>query len=350
MRLYGTLIAGVLFLSFFFTACGEQDQTKETVPQTDCEKAGYKGRVKEVSLQRYFASDEEGEEWYSTLGPTLTLFNEDGSLKEKKSYSNLDVIMYGYSYEYEGGKLVRAISLSESLAPESIFYTYDEAGNLIEKKIVTLEVEEGNEKVTDHIVYTYDKKNRLIEERILEYGGYEYSYPKSKMYRYDEADRKIEEIIHNVLEDGESFADTITWKYDKKGRLLEELYLVGISDEYPNSLQTYLYDEHGNKKEIKYSQEGKELYSIFYSYVYENGRIKEETEETPDGEKNVTTYDEHGNILLQLSYNQGGEITSKIEYVYDAKGNVIKNIFSTPDDNGILREMTVDEITISYYD
>lgn len=350
MKWYNTLMVSLLLSAFGFTACGKKSSATEEKAQTDCEKAGYKGKVKEVRMSRYFAPTEDEEDWYTTLGPVVTIFNEDGSLKEEKSYSNLDVVMYGDSLEYKDGKLVRKVSLSESLDPEETLYAYDNAGNLIEKKTITREMPEEEGRVTEHILYSYDGENRLIKKSSIVYEGYEDPYATEIRYTYDAAGRKIEEHIRYALSESKPSTDVITWKYDAKGQLSERFYKTERSEEFGNTLDRYEYDEHGNMTKSVCFSDGKELYSYTYSYVYKNGRIIEKTQQTSEGSKIVSSYDENGNPVWEQTYGLDGVLLSRIEYVCDAKGNIIKSSLFSLDDRGVLCETTREEWIISYYE
>jgi len=181
-------------------------------------------------------------------------------------------------HEYdENGRLAREWRFYLEGEPDEISYTYDNEGNMVERRLVDSDGEEGEK----HI-WQYSSGLLTKEEAWNEYGD----KILLKTYEYDE-ERRPGEICEISYSDGlESKMVTIfndkghvetEKRYDVRGRLVAR--------------NTYTYDEQGNALNIEEeSVNGKTLMKF--------------------------SYDEHGNNVLQEEFDAQGELISMVKRNY----------------------------------
>lgn len=88
----------------------------------------------------------------------------------------------------------------------------------------------------------------------------------------------------------------------------------------------YTYDKSNNVLSETVKTNGKVILKTTNSY-FENGDIKTKNQKLDTGRKAKTTYDKHGNILLNVITDSEGRTTSnEYKYTYDNKGNILKCI------------------------
>jgi len=123
-----------------------------------------------------------------------------------------------------------------------------------------------------------------------------------------------------VMEEGET-VKRHRYKTDEKGNVVE----AEVTDEEESYKLVNRYDDKGNRiKQLKYDDTGKLVEKHEFRYDDE-GRMTEVTDENIYG-KTITfiTYDEHGNAVKQKEMNGHGEMNHELERDYDADGNVIE--------------------------
>lgn len=246
-------------------------------------------------------------------------------------------------------------------------YIYDQAYNLTEENCIWADGSNG-----DKTCYRYDEHNNLIEEYVIRVDG---SNGDKTCYRYDEHNNLIEEYIiradgtqgtkyiysyddrGNLVEEQGIYADGRTWRnsytYDSNDHLVAQLAVS------PKDEEQYFFDEDGNIIKtvtlkyytndsgwyLKYNYENDRLIDIVwytdseevyqrrvYSYDETGSNVRIDYEYTTDQSKMYdayTTYtlqffDENGNIIKKVSYDQNNLELYGEEYVYDAQGNITK--------------------------
>ena len=147
-------------------------------------------------------------------------YDEQGNLTEKKIYVFNTPLLEENSlprqtirYEYDNGKLLREISASAVDCPcnknYEIQYSYDSLGRLTDK--LKLYGDDFNLKQNTH--YVYDEEGRLLEEIItdsdLPHNNAHYRYV------YDSTGRKAGRYIYSA--EDEAFVLEQTYRYDKYG-------------------------------------------------------------------------------------------------------------------------------------
>jgi len=128
----------------------------------------------------------------------------------------------------------------------------------------------------------------------------------------------------------------IEYLFDSKGNIVKEYQQVkGQTDSlYYISERKYLYNEKGKLmqkifKEGDFSQKYNNQYKYIYytNYIYDDkNRLIEEEECTSDllkGEKVIYNYDEYGNIIEKISFNDKNKIFYKEIYEYNTENRKI---------------------------
>ena len=128
----------------------------------------------------------------------------------------------------------------------------------------------------------------------------------------------------------------IEYLFDPKGNIVKEYQQVkGQTDSlYYISERKYLYNEKGKLiqkifKEGDFPQKDNNQYKYIYytNYIYDDrNRLIEEEECTSDllkGEKVIYTYDEYGNIIEKISFNDKNKFFYKEMYEYNAENRKI---------------------------
>jgi hypothetical protein len=151
-------------------------------------------------------------------------------------------------------------------------------------------------------------------------------------YKLDKNGYVIEQDNH--LEDGGIYSKSKI-KYDAKGNMIE-LCEYG-ADEALTSKNTYKYDDQGSQVEtVHYKPNGSIDYSSKSKYVYDiKGNLVEKANYTMDDKlttKLTYVYDERGNKIEQALYNSEGGLMSRSTHQYDKVNNEIEAY--TYDGNG----------------
>jgi len=128
----------------------------------------------------------------------------------------------------------------------------------------------------------------------------------------------------------------IEYLFDSKGNIVKEYQQVkGQTDSlYYISERKYLYNEKGKLmqkifKEGDFTQKDNNQYKYIYytNYIYDDkNRLIEEEECASDllkGEKIIYTYDEYGNIIEKISFNDRNKIFYKEIYEYNTENRKI---------------------------
>ena len=210
-------------------------------------------------------------------------------------------------------------------------YVYDDKGHLIGE-----ETYDDSDDLEEKLSYERDGNGRLIKEYVHYLDGakdtilYKYNDDGKLVYKVlndEDGDLEKEEKIEyfggfivgeEVIEDGELVRKN-KFTIDEKGNVLKAE--VKTEDEEFRLVNEY--DENGNRiKQLKYDNSDKLVEKHEYKYDG-NNRMIETMEENPY--KKTTTilgYDEHGNPTTQKEVNRDGSTNHELERDYDEDGNV----------------------------
>lgn len=181
-----------------------------------------------------------------------------------------------FDYDYLNGRPVKKGTRSLSIK-------FDNNGNKIEEIGYKL-----NGSVHYVQSYVYDNRSRMIE--YAKYIGNREKLEYKITIKYNSAGQKLNETGFNGTE---AFRNAYT--YDGNGKLTEITYYIGNKVDEKRKLS---YD--GNNTEINvFNGAGVHLYRL------------------------VDTHDSRNNLIQELQYDNKNNLTRKMVYRYDAKGNQI---------------------------
>jgi YD repeat-containing protein len=215
-------------------------------------------------------------------------YNEQGKVVEELIYFDDDELAETHRYEYgENGKVKTESIAYQDGSADSVHYTYDAAGNLLERK----QVDEDGE-IESLEVYQYNGE-LLLQESI--YNG-DKELISDARHSYDEK--------NNVVE-------TIAWTLERD----EQLRTV------------YEYDEKGNRDCIEYYNGAGQIVAR-NSYTFdEQGYLTEMIEEDTMSTKTTKFQnDAEGRVLLQEEFNEKEELNHRIERTFNEDGELIESL------------------------
>ncbi|MDR3247049.1 MAG: hypothetical protein LBT50_11550 [Prevotellaceae bacterium] len=187
--------------------------------------------------------------------------------------------------------------------------SYDKSGNIVSESKETPTVK-GNFTTK----YKYDSEKRLSKKEITSNGRIISTY----IYRYDDKGNAVEKEIQKKLGLLDINNEKFECKYDENNRLIEEIHLDG---------------EKYNKTEYKYNEKGQIIRRVEYN---ERGGITYESD---------YVYDELDNISSETAaYRGNNTFNYSYVYEYDNQGNWI-NKRSLSNDKTFSLQIRV----ISYY-
>jgi len=164
----------------------------------------------------------------------------------------------------------------------------------------------------DRIDYAYDEKGRIFKkERFDEDGELE----SAEHFEY-ENDHLIRETVLNA--EGETSSETL-YTYDENANLTEVM-----SDNPEEEIwfrKVYRYDEAGHRLSVTtFNREGDPVQRVSFEND-EKGRPTQIIEENRRQKNTVQMeYDERGEILFQEEKDLNGEVTNRIERIFDQEG------------------------------
>lgn len=263
--------------------------------------------------------------------------------------------VYSRTYDDKGNLLTDTFASNDGKGGHGSSFTYDAAGNMLTHDTY-------DNYATGHAEFTYDAAGRKVAETFSNSEGY---YATTE-YIYREDGLLAEWLFHyNKTE------DRTTYTYDDKGNLLKKQEIITIGGkQVQENVVEWTYDESGNKlsetnsggfrSEWTYDDRGNVLSGtdldndgnirrgvlyeyddqnrVFIEYPFENDP-KKPTEKfiyeydeagklmvkylcTPNSSRlNASgfcryTYDEHGNLLSEITTKKDGTEVSRIEYTY----------------------------------
>lgn len=230
-----------------------------------------------VVLELKFNADQKLEDKY------VNKYNEAGILIEEKHYLSYKDLAEHKTYELdESGKVLKAFKHYNDGSKDTIDYSYDSNGNLIER-------------------ITIDSYDEVEAKDVFEYEGQ--NLIKKETYEYDELTSK------------ETFA------YDPDGNVVEESSWT----EEESNRRSNTYNENGKiEKMLFYNKKDELVAKTTYSYNAE-GKIIGVAEETPYGNSStIITYDKKGNAIEQIEKNEQGEINNSAIRKFNDNNDVVE--------------------------
>lgn len=230
-----------------------------------------------VVLELKFNSDQKLEDKFEKK------YNDAGILIEEKHYISYKDLAEHKTFEVDkDGKVHKAYNHYNDGSKDTINYTYDKNGNLIE--MITID---SYDEVEAKDMFEYDGKNLI----------------KKETYEYDELTSKD------------------TYEYDPDGNVVEESSWT----EEENNRRSNVYNKNGKiEKVLFYNKKDELVAKTIYSYD-DKDRIVGVTEETPYGNSStVITYDEKGNAIEQIEKNDQGEINNSAIRKFNENNDILE--------------------------
>lgn len=316
--------------------------------RTDREKHGLVGPVKSVRVEIAQFEEQGGQlteqPWFSH---TIT-FNQDGWLIEQVT-RNPDGSEWRTANDYsDSGKLLatRSFDPSDALSGE-VRYIYDDEGKLVAEQHTT-----GDGKVTTPTTYAYDGGKVKIQELdftgetniLIGIGGTSTSISAAEAKRveslYDDRGEAVEVKVFNT--DG-ALVSRLEITRDARGNPLEETQYAGdvvpfgpcASDSCSTEEMAALTEEQKAEfvSEIaRMFSSGTAMFRHTHRYDGEGRLIESKlTMMGMEATRQTFAYDEAGNKVEEVSYNEDGTLGSKAVFAreYDEHSNWTKELVST---------------------
>lgn len=206
------------------------------------------------------------------------------------------------------GRLVKEVFTNNEGYSATTQYTYGPYGGLVEKSTVSGKNE-------DRTVYTFDEKGRVVVEEQILTTGTKVTKPYRFEYTYDENGNKASRKEYRM----ENLYLQEQWTYDDLGNVLS--HRVYDSKDREQEAVEYLYFPDGKLDQETFYRGASSVSANYYIYD-EAGRVIKKATGTPyekfiDVRQNVLyTYDEHGNLLTEVTAKKDGTELSRREYTY----------------------------------
>ena len=247
----------------------------------------------------------------SLLRQDIRTYDKDGNLLSIQKASSLGTILENREYTYDRGSLTKIVETDgQRNVKETRTYEYDSNGKETASR---LDRSDGsftewtyNEWEKTKTQHTYDKKGQL--ERWYE-------------YTYDSEGNRLGTITHKA--DG-SVENTSQSVYNPEGNLIREEWFTPEGNLSYTMTYQYINGEIsiGNRYETpSYVSDSETVTDITGTYVLDFDYAVSYYSDTPSHTNSITTYNELGNSLERISYNQDGTISNMSQYKYDAFGN-----------------------------
>lgn len=355
IRLWKKLFLMTLVLLFLLPGCGQKREDTVTVY---CLKEIDNG----VSKQEYMY-DEAGnvlEYYHSGTGRTVCTYDDQNNTLTSDYYLDSLIESTVYTYDESGRMLTKTVT--DQSGVHEYTYAYDEMGNLCSetsatpyqpyKKTVYSNIYSEDGALVQSVATSYDrldaKTGKQVETFDLEgrlitkehYSGND-SIPIETFQRvYDSNGRCLSESNYR---DGELLTRKL-YTYSSRGNLLEVRDDPEIEKEFIYRTE-YTYNEKGNtisEKEYFSYKGNREKFNKHFTYSYDKegnlleksqlspndgivlnsttwtydkaGNVRSETHKPSKDHTQVSTYDEHGNLIsYEWSHSNGA---AKITYHY----------------------------------
>lgn len=329
----------VLAAFIFLVSCKKEHQESEQISAIDWDTYQLKDKVDQVIIQyQYEIRDLESlpfrvmKERNETLTfnaqgqlTSSTLYNEDGSIFEKRLFQGKNKLME--YQQYLDGKLFFKTTYTWENENNTIIVKRDAQGNILDKIVQMFRNDQmvekknfgaGGDQMNQKTEYTYDKNGLKIEEKKYDHTSNLKTHSK---FIYN---NKKQLVMEATSDSKGSYTIEIHYTYDDSGRL------IGIKN-FSNSSNKPDYEEIKN-----YDDAGLLTYSKHIDYNSNETLLEMYSYDT---EKRVTETKTYINEILKTSvenrYNDEGLLTeTKIisgnltnytirEYTIDEKGNWI---------------------------
>ena len=225
-------------------------------------------------------------------------YNEDGEVEEK----------YMNKYDSDGRLLEEITYLGEHDVAEHKTYERNEEG------LITCSYKHYQDGEKDTIHYTRDSAGNLIEKITIDSFNEEEAREVIEYENNKVTNRKVIEYDELMLEE--------SYSYDDEGHLVSH---SKWSIEYEDFRFLNEFDTKGNLiKALRHNLKGDLVSKVVYTY---NGdKLTRIQDESQRGETTTTlTYDENDNPVEQVELNKQGEINNRAIRKYNPNGDVIES-------------------------
>jgi hypothetical protein len=204
MMRYSTIIVGLAVLCL----CAPLAAAK-TVQKTDRDRAGFHGPVNMVVTEQEITDAEGDAAQMRRIKISDDTYDKAGNLTEDKLYMSSDIIKVRTPQRVDAN----TVTFRSEMGNSTERYTFDKAGNLIEKSVTY--GDDPNAKADETIRYAYDKKGWVTQE-------------------------------DSLAEDG-SVMSSVVYTRDAKGNVVGvEMRAKDAQAPYPTLIYTYEFDKQGN--------------------------------------------------------------------------------------------------------
>lgn len=314
--------------------------------KTDWEEEGLQGKVKKYELYTYrFISDSVSFDAFMRAF-YLCGFDADRMLRFADSIKTDKTKQYYHEYKYDS--LGNRIEVFSNGKVTRYLNEYGNQGHLLRKKEIKEidivpdetfdDIEWPLDVHSDTVFYTYDEAGRLLEERFLD----NMMHRRTIQWVYDMEGRLSEYIMKDLDQDDDSILFHLIHEYDKRGVLRKTEYLGAMSSGCRK------YDSRGNFTYFREEKDGLDESGLFksmtrnrYKYDRNDSIIREVSKTTrwygsPKHKGSVSqiksksdrrvSRNADGVPIEEISiYNHNNSITT-IKLKFDELGRVIEEV------------------------
>ena len=255
--------------------------------------------IKQVQPESYDADSDDGNGYryaYDACGRMTEVQDPEGNILHTYEYNGHGQILREvdgegkevlYTYNDLGWKIREQIKVQETdpALYRVIAYTYDSQGNKVEEAYGQQEVERDGEPDGWHrIHFSYDKNNHL--NVVKDDFGAKMRYDYDCLGNVTLEERAIADGVHSVIH----------YAYNKNGWLVQRTEEIQGNGPVQAAVTRYAYDANGNLTKIT----------------------------TPKGSEIHRSYDADDRLTEERVLDRKNGIDRRVQYAYDAAGNVLK--------------------------
>jgi len=168
--------------------------------------------------------------------------------------------------------------------------------------------------------YKYNSEGKLIDEILLESDG---EVTEHRSMEYNDEGQLVKEYIHYL----DGTADSLIFTYDKEGRLLSRRSIDSDGETGNYLVNVYEGDKVVSESEYDISGTIITQRKIIYD---EDGNIIEEVFRTPEENYNILySYDEKGVASVRRRYNEEKHLIERNTFTYDFEGRLSESMDET---------------------